>query len=93
MHDQLLQVLKENSEAKFAAYLRSQNVAFQGVAVSVLDRPNDSEATVRVEYVFSDRNEVQSVYLRKESSQWRIFKVSGSEQVKTLVPFGAAVTD
>jgi hypothetical protein len=93
MHDQLAQVVKESSEAGFAAYLKSQNTAFQGVAVSVTDRPSDTEAQLRVEYVYSNRNEVQSVYLRKESSRWKIVKVAGSEQVKTLVPYGSAVTE
>jgi hypothetical protein len=93
MHDQLVQVVKENSEAGFAAYLKSQNTAFQGVAVSVTDRPSDTEAQLRVEYVYSNRNEVQSVFLRKESSRWKIVKVAGSEQVKTLVPYGSAVTE
>lgn len=93
LHDQLLQVVKEQSEASFAAYLRSQNAAYQGVAVSVTDRASDVEAQVRVEYVYSNRNEVQSVYLRREATRWRIVKVAGSEQVKTLVPYGTAVTE
>jgi hypothetical protein len=92
IHDQLVQVMKENAEPNFAAYLKSQNSAFQGVAVSVTDRPSDIEAQLRVEYVYGNRNEVQSVYLRKDS-RWRIVKVAGAEQVKTLVPFGGAVTD
>jgi hypothetical protein len=93
MHDQLVQVVKESSETGFAAYLKSQNTAFQGVAVSVTGRPSDTEAQLRVEYVYSNRNEVQCVYLRKEASRWRIVKVAGSEQVKTLVPYGTAVTE
>jgi len=86
LRDQLLQVIKEQSEANFSAYLKSQNTAFQGVAVSVTDRPSDTEAQVRVEYVYSNRNEVQRVSLRREASRWRIVKVDGSEQVKALVP-------
>jgi hypothetical protein len=92
MRDQLLQVIKENAEPSFATYLKSQNSAFQGVAVSVTDRPSGTEAQVRVEYVYGNRNEAQSIYLRKDS-RWRIVKVSSSEQVKTLLPFGSAVTD
>ncbi len=92
MRDQLVQVIKENAEPSFAAYLKSQNSAFQGVAVSITDRPSDSEAQVRVAYVYGNRNEAQSVYLRKDS-RWRIVKVSGSEQVKILLPFGSTVTD
>jgi hypothetical protein len=92
MRDQLVQVMNENAEPNFAAYLKSQNSAFQGVAVSVTDRPSDVEARVRVEYVYGNRNEVQSAYLRKDS-RWRIVKVAGAEQVKTLLPFGSTVTD
>lgn len=92
IHEQLVQIMKENAEPNFAAYLKSQNSAFQGVAVSVTDRPSDTEAQLRVEYVYGNRNEVQSVYLRKDS-RWRIVKVAGAEQVKTLLPFGSAVTD
>ncbi len=92
MRDQLLQVTKESADANFSAYLKSQNSSFQGVAVSVIERPSDTEAQLRVEYVYGDRNEVQSVYLRKDS-RWRIVKVAGAEQVKTLVPFGSSVTD
>lgn len=93
MHDQLLLLLKENSEAKFKSYLTTQNAAFQGVAIAVVDRPSSEEAQARVEYVFRDRNEIQNVYLKKAGSRWRIFKVTGSEQVQTLVPFGTAVSD
>jgi hypothetical protein len=92
MREQLLQSMKENVNSNFAAYLKSQNAALQGVAVSATDRPNENEAQVRVEYVYSNRNEVQTVYLRKDS-RWRIVKVAGAEQVKTLLPFGSAVTD
>jgi hypothetical protein len=92
MRDQLVQVVKENAESNFAAYLKSQNNKFQGVAVSVTDRPSDVEAQVRVEYIYENRNEVQSVYLRKDS-RWRIVRVAGAEQVKTLLPFGSAVSD
>jgi hypothetical protein len=93
IHDQLVQVEKENSEPKFAAYLKSQNLAFQAVAVSIADRPSDSEAQVRVEYVYQGHNDVQGVYLRKESSAWKIVRVTNAEQVDSPIPFGTAVTD
>jgi hypothetical protein len=93
IRDQLLQVVKENSEPKFAAYLKSQNTAFQSVAVSVVDRLSDSEVQARVEYVYANRNEVQGLYLRKDASRWRIFKITGADQIKTLVPFGSTVSD
>jgi hypothetical protein len=92
MRDQILQVIKENTESKFASYL-TRNAAFQGVAVTVTDRPSPEEAQVRVDYVYSDRNEVQKLYLKREGERWRILKVAGSEQTESLFPFGSGVTD
>ena len=93
LHEQLAETIKENTEAQFKAYLISQNAAFHGVAVSLTDRPNSSEARVRVEYVYSDRNEVQDVYLKQEGNTWKIVQVAGAEQIRTLIPYGTAVTD
>jgi hypothetical protein len=93
VREQLSEVIKENSEPKFAEYLKSQNAALQSVAVSIPDRLSDFEARARVEYVYADRNEVQSLYLRKESARWRIFKIVGADQIKTLVPLGSTVND
>jgi hypothetical protein len=93
MHAQLLQVIEEDSEPRFAAYLKSQNTAFEGVAVSLTSRPSDAEAQVRVEYIYGGHNEVQGVYLRKEPSGWKIVRVANTEQLIAPLPFGAAVTD
>jgi len=92
MRDQVFQVIKENTESKFASYL-TRNASFQGVAVTVTDRPSPEEAQVRVDYVYSDRNEVQKLYLRREGESWRILRVAGSEQTESLLPFGSRVTD
>jgi hypothetical protein len=93
MRDQLAQVVRETTEIKFAKYLARQNAAFTGVAVSVKESSAEGFARVRVEYVYGSRNEVQDLYLRKENDQWKIFKVAGSEQTKTLIPYGTVVTD
>jgi hypothetical protein len=92
MREQLLQVVKESSESKFASYLSAQNSDLQGVAVAIVDRPSSEEAQARVECAYSDHSEAQSVYLRREGSRWKILKVAAAEQLKTLVPFGG-VTD
>jgi len=93
MQTQLLQVEKEDTQPTFAAYLKSQNQALEGVAVSVTDRPSDTEAQLRVEYIYRGHNEVQGVQLRKESSGWKIVKVTNAEQLRTPLPFGTAVTE
>src|SRR5579863_9244962 len=52
LREQLAATAKEDSAAKFKAYLVSQNSAVQGMAVTVTDRPNADDARARVEYVY-----------------------------------------
>jgi hypothetical protein len=93
MQTQLLQIEKEDSQPTFAACLKSQNQALEGVTLSVTDRLSDAEAQARVEYIYRGHNEVQGVHLRKESSGWKIVKVTNAEQQPTALPFGTAVTE
>ena len=93
LRDQLAATAKEDSAAKFKAYLLSQNAAVQGMAVSVSDRPNADEARVRVEYVYSDHNEVQNVHLKREGARWKIINIDGAQPVQPLVPYGTKATD
>ena len=91
LRDQLAATAKE--DAKFKEYLIRQNSAVQGMAVTVTDRPNADEARVRVEYVYSDHNEVQNVHLKREGSRWKIINIDGAQPVQPLVPYGTKATD
>ena len=51
---------------------------------------SDSEAKVRVEYVYLDRNESPTLLLRKAGG-WKIASVDSAQRVKTLVPYGTPV--
>jgi len=91
LREQLAAAAKE--DAKFKAYLIGQNSAVQGMAVTVTDRPNADEARVRVEYVYSDHNEVQNVHLQREGGRWKIVNLDGAQPVQPLVPYGSKATD
>ncbi len=91
LRDQLAASAKE--DAKFKAYLIGQNSAVQGMAVTVTDRPNADEAWMRVEYVYSDHNEVQNVHLKREGARWKIINIDGAQPVQPLVPYGTKSTD
>jgi hypothetical protein len=93
LRDQLAAQAKEDSAAKFKAYLISQNSAVQGMAVTLTDRPNPDEARVRVEYVYTDHNEVKNVHMKREGSRWKIISLDGTQPVQPLVPFGTKATD
>jgi len=87
----LKQSLAETTEASLAKYLKDSNAAVKGIAISEPQTVTDREVKVRVEYVYQDRNEAQTMYLEKVSGGWKISRVDGAERVKTLVPYGTPV--
>ncbi|HKE26624.1 MAG TPA: hypothetical protein VKB88_29925 [Bryobacteraceae bacterium] len=91
MASTLKAVIAEKSESGFRDYLRSTNAEVKGIAVSGLHQVSDSEAELQLEYIFQDRNEVQTVKLDRLSGRWKIVRVDSAERVKTLVPYGTPV--
>jgi hypothetical protein len=91
MDSALKQSLAETTEAGFAKYLKDSNAAVKGIAISEPQPLTEREVKVRVEYVYQDRNEAQTMYLEKGSEGWKISRVDATEQVKTLVPYGTPV--
>ena len=82
--------VRESTSEAFAKYLRDSNAAVKGVALNEPEKLGDREVKVRVEYVYQDRNEAQTIYLEK-GADWKITRVDGAERVKTLVPYGTPV--
>jgi len=92
METALRQSIAESSDAAFRKYLQDTNAALKGVAVMAPDAvAGDREVKVRVEYVYQDRNEAQTMNLEKTSNGWKIARVDSAERVKTLVPYGTPV--
>jgi len=91
MEAALRQAIAEKGEAGFAAYLKEFNAPIKGIAIMEPQTLTEREVRVRVEYVFQDRNEVQTMYLEKASGAWKIARVEASERVKTLIPYGTPV--
>ena len=91
MEAALRQTIAEKGEAAFAAYLRQFNAPIKGVAILEPQPLSDREVGLRVEYVYQDRNETQTMYLEKVSGAWKIARVEAAERVKTLIPYGTPV--
>jgi hypothetical protein len=91
MEASLRQSLADTTESGFAKYLRDSNAAIKGVAVSDPQKVSDLEAKVRVEYVYQDRNEAQTMYLEKGPKGWKIARADSDERVKTLIPYGTPI--
>jgi hypothetical protein len=93
LQQQIQQTIRESGKAQFSTYLTNQSARFQSVAVSISDQRSDREAQMRVEYVYTNRNEVQLFHLAKQAEGWKITGISSTDQIRTLIPFGTAVTD
>ena len=91
MRSALEQSVRETGTERFSRYLKDSNSAIKGIAVSDPEPVSVREVKVRVEYVYQDRNDAQTVYLEKSGGDWKIFRVDGSERVRTLIPYGTPV--
>ena len=91
MRSALRQSAAEAGEPGFGKYLRDSNAAVKGIAVAEPQPMSDREVKLRVEYVYQDRNEAQTMYLERNGTVWTIARVDGVERVKTLVPYGTPV--
>jgi hypothetical protein len=91
MASDLRQTIREKTESGFRDYLISFDSAIKGVAVMDPGSTNGDGISVRVEYIYPDRNEAQLMHLVKQGSEWKIAQVETTERAKTLVPYGTPV--
>ncbi len=91
MQSVLKETVAEKGEAAFQNYLRSTNAEIKGLAVFEPKPVADGEVQVRVEYVYQNRNEAQTMYLEKRPDGWKIARVDDAESAQTLVPYGTPV--
>lgn len=91
MRSALEQSVRETGAERFSKYLKDTNAVIKGVAVSDPEPLTNREMKIRLEYVYQDRNEAQTVYLENSGGNWKIVRVDGSERVKTLIPYGTPV--
>ena len=85
----LRRTASEKGYAGLRNYLIQSKADIKGIALTGPKPVSDREVQIRVEYVFKDRNEAQTMYLENRSGPWRIYRVDDTERVKTLVPYGA----
>ena len=91
MLSSLQQSVNETGKEGFAKYLKDSNAPIKGIALNEPQILNDREVKVRVEFVYEDRNEAQTMYFEQTGAGWKIARVDGSERVKTLIPYGTPV--
>jgi hypothetical protein len=91
MEASLRRAAAEFGEARLLQSLQQRNVPLKGIAVQEPERLSEREVRARVEYVFADRNEVQTYYLERSGDRWKIARVDGAQRIPTLIPYGTPV--
>ena len=91
MESSLRQIVKEKGDASLADYIRRFNASVKGVAIQEPQPIAENEVRLRVEFVYSNRNEAQIYYLHQSGGAWRIARQENTEGVKALVPYGTPV--
>ena len=80
-------------DRKFREYIQDAATPIMGMAFSEMAVREGTEATLRCELVFKDRNEVQRFTLRKAGGRWRISAMTVAERIQPPVPYGKKVFD
>jgi hypothetical protein len=91
METSLRRAAAEIGDAALLKSLQEKNAPVKGIAILEPVRLSDREMKARVEYVFADRNEVQTVYLERTGELWKITRVEGAQRIETLIPYGTPV--
>ncbi len=91
MESSLRQIVKEKGDASLADYIRRFNGSVKGVAIQEPQTVAEGEVRLRVEYVYSDRNEAQMYFLQQSPAGWRIARQENTEGVRVLTPYGTPV--
>ena len=74
-----------------AQYLREISDPVKGVALSDPQKISDTETSIQVQFIYSDRTEAQTYYLSKGSGSWKITGTEDAQRATTLVPYGTPV--
>lgn len=87
----LERAVREQGKQQFSDYLRRSNQAIKGIAIAEPERLAPDTVRVRVEYVYSDRNEAQLIELRLVNGKWLIGRLGEIQRVPTPIPYGTPV--
>jgi len=91
MRERLERLAKEKGEECFRNYLRQLIEPVKGIAVFEPKRNERGDWQIVTEFVFADRTERQTFFVRKMEGWWKIVGVESAKHVPVLVPYGTPV--
>ncbi|MCX6901309.1 MAG: hypothetical protein NT105_21740 [Verrucomicrobia bacterium] len=91
MRPQLDATRQQMSEARFREYLTESQAPVMGVATTRLPDARPGLARCEVEFILRDKNQRQTVELKKDGGRWRIEAMSQAVYAKPPIPYGTKV--
>ena len=89
----LEQTRDQAKPGEFADALRRRSAPVRGLAVSDQTQLDAETMRLKIEWVFDDRNEIQTFTLRKVQGAWKIADMTDAQYRKPDVSYGTKVDD
>jgi hypothetical protein len=93
LRSELARTRAEKGDAYLRSYLARFTAPVKGLAVRASEKETAGPDLVRcpVEFVYSDRNEVQAYFLEREGDRWLIRRIDPVRAAQTIIPYGTPV--
>lgn len=84
LRDKLERAAQDMGQDKFSAYLKKLDQELTGIAVSDMEQPDSNKASLRVEFVYQGRSDVQKYEFQRIDGTWRIVGIGDAEWLRGL---------
>jgi hypothetical protein len=87
---QLIRLRAEKGDVYLRDYLARLTRPIKGLAADLArtEEVGPSEVRLPIQFLYSDRNEVQSFFLRRSGDRWRITRIETARSAPVLIPYG-----
>ncbi len=84
LRERLERAAQDMGQDQFSEYLKKLDQELTGIAVSDLEQPDNDTASLRVEFVYQGRSDVQKYAFELVTGSWRIVGIGDAEWIKGL---------
>jgi len=91
LRERLEKVVSEQGKDKFSNYLKEMLQPIKNIALQQPKGFAKGDRAIVADFVFADRTERQTFWVRKTKEGWKIVGVEATKPVPVLVPYGTPV--
>ena len=84
LRERLDRAAQDMGQDRFSSYLKRLDQELTGIAVSDLEQPDSNTASLRVEFVYQGRSDVQKYEFELVQGSWRIVGIGDAEWLRGL---------